>query len=92
MRSSFLRFKGNFTRGRLNPGESAAHRSSHPEKSRNAGEATLPEGEPRDGTATPAKPSLTGGAGPRTYLSSGEGIEQAGISSPDENYLAIPLI
>jgi hypothetical protein len=49
-------------------------------------------GEPPDSTASPAKPSLTGGAGPYTYLSSGQAADQAGISSLDENYLAIPLI
>ena len=69
MRSSFLRGKRHGPSvGCLSSGESAAHRSSHPEKSRNAGEATLPGGEPQDSTEPPAKTSLTGGAGPPTYI------------------------
>ena len=45
----------------------AAHRSSRAGKIRNPGEVTFAGGEHRDDTATPAKPSLTGGAGPHTY-------------------------
>ncbi len=70
-------------------GEGIAHRSSRAGKSRNSGETTFAEGEHRDDTATPAKPSLTGGAGLHTNLSSDEASEQAVISSLDEIYLTI---
>jgi hypothetical protein len=93
MRSSF--FRGTIGTGRFvasAPGRVPLIGVPHPRKSRNSGEDFFTGGEPPDSTASPAKPSLTGGAGPITYLSSGQAAEQAGISSLDENYLAIPLI
>ena len=72
MRSSFLRNNQRCPFGGLSSGERGAPRSSHPPKSRIFDEASLAGGEPPDTTATPAKPSLTGGAGPFTYFSSGQ--------------------
>lgn len=71
---------GTFRGGNVSYGESAARRSSQPVKSRISGQPSFAGGEYRDSSAPPAKPSLTGGAGPFTYASSGQASEQAGIS------------
>ena len=64
MRSFFFRCKRDFRYASANFGEGIAHRSSRAEESRTSGEVSFAGGEPRDSTAPPAKPSLTGGAGP----------------------------
>ncbi|PTQ86024.1 hypothetical protein C8U37_102127 [Trichococcus patagoniensis] len=81
MRSSFLLYNQRCPFGGLSSGERGSPRSSHPPKSRISDEASLAGGEPPDTTATPDKPSLTGGAGSHIYLSSGQASGQPGISS-----------
>ena len=66
-----------FPFSRFSSGERSAFRSSLSPKSRNFDEAVFAGGEQPESTAPPAKPSLTGGAGP-PHISQLQPIFRAG--------------